>query len=201
MAVVLTVMSAAPLAAQDHKVQIAGFAGAVAPLSQLGQVPYALTSGGTDTRHFDGGISFGGNVTYWLDDNLGLRADGSFAGQKVVEPLAVCIAGACVNAETSWSKIFFGGDLMLRRPTAMGLTPFAFFGAGIASMKESGTGRKASRPVGRVGGGLNYTPANGALGFFAETILMVYDFDQTKFTWYDKVQTDLSVRGGVSFAF
>ncbi|MSR05710.1 MAG: hypothetical protein EXR93_01365 [Gemmatimonadetes bacterium] len=187
---------AAPLAAQDHRVQIAGYAGAMAPLSELGQVAYPIT-GGTAVRRFSGGVSFGANATFWLDDNLGLRADGSFAGYKVTEPRVGCLP----ECTTAWTKLFFGGDIMLRRPTEMGLAPYAYFGAGVAKMSESGSVRKASRPHARVGAGLNYTPAKGALGFFGELGLIVYDFDQTKFTFYDRVQTDLALRAGVSFAF
>jgi hypothetical protein len=154
-----------------------------------------LGGGAVGYRHFKKGVSFGANVSYWLDNNLGLRVDGTYAKSTVVEPLVGCLP----ECETGWNKMFLSGDIVLRAPTASGMTPFGYFGAGIAQMKESGTGRTAKRPTARVGGGLNYTPANGVLGFFAEVGLMVYDFDQTKFTFYDKVQTDLALKAGISF--
>ena len=183
-----------PLAGQEHKVQLAVYGGGVAPLAQLGQVAYPLGGGATGTRHFKKGASFGANASLWLDNNLGLRADGNFVKSTVVEPLVGCLP----ECERGWNKIFFSGDIMLRGGSS-GLYPFGYFGGGIVKMSESGSGRKATRPTARVGGGLNYTPAGGALGFFGELGLLVYDFDQTRFTFYDKVQTDVGVKLGVSF--
>jgi hypothetical protein len=183
---------AGPLAAQEHKIQLGVYGGGVAPLAELGQVNYPLGGGAVGYRHFKKGVSFGANALLWLDNNLGLRADGNFVTSKVVEPFVGCLP----DCERGWNKIFFSGDIVLRGSPS-GLSPFGYFGGGIVKMSESGYGRKATRPTARVGVGLNYTPS-GALGFFGELGLMVYDFDQKQFTFYDKVQTDVGIKLGVS---
>ncbi len=189
-----TALLVGPLAAQDHKIQLGVYAGGVDPVSPLGQVAYPLGGGAVGYRHFTKGVTFGANGSYWLDNNLGLRVDAGYAGSKAVQPLVGCLP----ECKTSWTKIFLGGDIMLRAPTASGLTPFGYFGGGVAMMSEK-AGRQAKRPTARVGGGLNFTPANSALGFFGELGLVVYDFDQTRFTFYDRVQTDLALKVGVSY--
>ena len=185
---------AGPLAAQDRQFQLGVYGGAVAPISDLGQVPYPLGGGAVAVRHFKKGINLGGNASYWLDTNLGVRLDGTYATSTVVEPLVGCLP----ECETGWTKLFLSGDIVLRAGGDGSVKPFGYFGGGMAKLSEKGTGRKATRPTGRVGGGLNVTPANSTLGFFGELGLMVYDFDQTKFTFYDKVQTDLALKVGVS---
>jgi len=194
--VTLAALIATPLAAQDHRFQVYGHAGAVTPLANLQQTSYP--SGGSQVfRHFSGGVQFGAGVFLWLDDNLGLRGEGTYAGAKVSSP----------ESNASWSKIFLGGDIVLRS-AAYGLAPFGYFGFGIARLDESGSRTDAigviptaTRPAGRFGGGLNFTPEGGVLGFFAEASLLVYDFNQTRFPFYDKVQTDVAWKGGISFRF
>lgn len=189
---------AGSLSAQEKKLQLAAFGGLASPMAELGQVGYPDGAGGLLYRKFKGGVNFGANATYWVDTNLGLRVDGTYAGAKVVEPFRAAAAGSPLELlhETSWTKMFLSVDLVLRA-AGDGLKPYAYFGGGVAKMSESG-GRKASRPTANVGAGLKFTPANGMLGFFAEGGLFVYDFDQTKFTFYDKVQEDLSIRAGIS---
>jgi hypothetical protein len=120
--------------------------------------------------------------------------DGTYSKATVVEPLVGCLP----ECSTGWTKMFASADIMLRASNS-GLVPFGYFGAGIARMSESGSGRKATRPTARVGAGVNFAPAKSPLGFVGEVGLMVYDFDQTKFTFYDKVQTDLAVKVGISY--
>ena len=193
-ALLATVALASPLLAQDEGgLQLGVYAGAVSPIADLGQVAYPV-SGGLGHRHFKNGLNFGGNATYWLDGSLGLRLDGAFATSTVVEPLIGCLP----ECETGWNKIFLNADIMLRASSGS-LKPFAYFGGGLAKMSEKGTGRKANRPTAHVGAGLGFSPAGSALGFFGEAGLVVYDFDQTKFSFYDKVQTDLALKVGISF--
>jgi hypothetical protein len=181
---------AGSVAAQEHHLQLHGYAGAVTPLANLQQNYYPDGSGGVLYRHFKGGLNFGGGVSYWLDDHLGLRADASFTKADVVSPAA--------EGTGAFKKIFLGGDILLRAPGTV--TPYGYFGVGAVRMDESGPRYPTTtRAVGRVGGGLGFTPS-GPLGFFIEAGLMAYDFDQTLFPFYDKVQTDVAWKAGISFA-
>jgi hypothetical protein len=174
---------AAPLAAQDYnRVQIHGYGGFAAPLADLQQTWYPDGSGNLLC------VSFGAGLTYWLDQNLGVRVDGAYVGSKVVSP----------ESNASWTKLFVGGDIVLRALSEGGLAPFGYFGLGQARMSESGTARKANRVAGRFGAGLSFTRGSG-LGFFGEAGLLVYDFDQTRFSFFDKVQTDLQLKAGITF--
>ena len=180
---------ASPAAAQEEsRTQIHAFGGFALPLADLGQVYYPVP-GGVEYRHFKSGINFGAGFTYWLDRNLGVRIEGSYVGSKVVSP----------ESSASWKKLFFGGDIVLRALTAGGINPYAYFGLGQARMDESGSSRTANRANARIGAGLNFAKESGGLGFFGEAGLLVYDFEQTLFPFYDKVQTDLALKAGVTF--
>lgn len=184
-----TAVLATPAAAQESRMQLHGFGGFALPMADLGQVYYPLGGGAVGYRHFKSGVSFGAGLTYWLDRNLGLRVEGTYVGSKVVSP----------ESNASWKKLFFGGDVVLRAVTEGGLNPYAYFGLGQARMAESGTARDANRANGRIGGGLNFAKEGGGLGFFAEAGLLIYDFEQTLFPFFDKVQTDLVLKAGVTF--
>ena len=193
----LTAVIAAPLAAQDRRITAYAFGGGIMPLADLQQTAYPGPGGTQLHRQFSSGIDLGAGAFLWLDDNLGLRVEASYAGSKVASP----------ESDSSWTKIFFGGDIVLRsRPS--GLAPFAYFGVGAVKMDESGSRADAvgvipatTRPVGRLGAGLGFRADDSMLGFFAEAALLVYDFNQTRFPFYDKVQTDVAGKVGVSFSF
>lgn len=193
--VAVAALIANPLSAQDHRFQVYAHAGALMPLANLQQTP--LTGNSGTFRHFTGGIDIGAGAFVWLDNNLGLRAEASYAGAKVSSP----------ESNEAWTKIFFGGDVVIRAAQS-GLSPFGYFGLGAVRMDESGSRTDAigvipttTRPVGRFGAGLNFTPESGALGIFAEASLLAYDFNQTRFPFYDKVQTDVAWKAGISFKF
>jgi opacity protein-like surface antigen len=181
---------AAPLAAQDQRLQFIGYGGFNAPLADLQQTWYPDGSGNLLYRQFKSGINAGAGVTYWLDQNLGVRLDGSYVTSKVVSP----------ESNASWSKIHIGGDIVLRAGSGSGISPYGYLGLGQVRMSESGTSRKANRAVARFGTGLAIGRAGAPLGFFGEAALLIYDFDQTIFPFFDKVQTDLALRAGLSFA-
>lgn len=187
----------APLAAQDHRFSLYGFGGAVVPLADLQQTAYPGPGGAQLYRQFSGGIDIGGGAFLWLDNNLGIRGEASYVGSKVTSP----------ESNLKWMKIFFGGDIVLRsRPS--GLAPYAYFGLGAVRMDEAGARTDAlgvipatTRPVGRFGTGLHFAQEGALLGFFAEAALLVYDFNQTRFPFYDKVQADVAGKAGVTLSF
>lgn len=190
-------LTSAPLAAQDHRVTAYAFGGGIIPLANLQQTTYPGPGGTNLYRQFSSGIDVGAGVYLWLDNNLGLRGEASYAGSKVTSP----------ESNEKWTKIFFGGDIVLRSGGS-GLAPFAYFGLGAVQMNEAGDRvdgvgviPTTTRPVARVGTGLNYRPDGAPLGFFAEVALLAYDFNQTRFPFYDKVQTDVAGKVGVTFGF
>jgi hypothetical protein len=189
-AVALLATLSAPLAAQDQRLQFIGYGGFNAPLADLQQTWYPDGSGNLLYRQFKSGINAGAGVTYWLDPNLGVRLDASFVGSKVVSP----------ESNASWSKIHVGGDIVLRSGAGSSISPYGFLGLGQVRMSESGTSRKANRAVARFGAGLSFARSGAPLGFFGEAALLAYDFDQRFFPFFDKVQTDLALRVGVSLA-
>ncbi|MBI4501199.1 MAG: hypothetical protein HY700_08560 [Gemmatimonadetes bacterium] len=178
--------------------QIFGYGGAVTPLTNLDVEGF---------RQFKAGIDLGAAVAFWLDQNLGVRLDGNFATSKMQCATIPGPTGALVNAcytqesGASWKKLFLGVDLMLRGVTAGGLNPYGFLGLGAGRLDESGQRiPTATRPTARFGAGLGYMRSNAPLGFFAETLLLVYDFKQTVYPFYNNVQVDAVWRAGVSFA-
>lgn len=192
-----TALIGAPLSAQDRRLTAYGFGGAIIPMANLQQTTYPDGAGNNLFRQFSGGIDIGGGVFLWLDNNLGIRGEASYAGSKVTSP----------ESNAKWTKIFFGGDIVLRSG-ASGLAPYAYFGLGAVRMDEAGARVDAvgvipttTRPVGRFGTGLHFGQEGGLLGFFAEAALLVYDFNQTRFPFYDKVQTDVAGKVGVTLSF
>lgn len=190
-------LTAAPLAAQDQRVTAYVFGGGIMPLANLQQTTYPGPGGTQLYRQFSSGIGLGAGLYLWLDNNLGLRGEASYASSKVSSP----------ESDAKWAKMFFGGDIVLRSGGS-GLAPFAYFGLGVVRMDESGSRTDAvgvipvtTRPSARVGAGLNYRPDGAPLGFFAEVAFLAYDFNQTRFPFYDKVQTDVAGKVGVTLSF
>ncbi|MBI4420188.1 MAG: hypothetical protein HY560_05125 [Gemmatimonadetes bacterium] len=186
-----------PAIAQDGRVQIFGYGGAMAPLASLDVDGF---------REFKAGIDLGLGIAFWLDQNVGVRVDGSFATSKMQCATIPGPTGAPVNAcypdesGASWKKLFLGADLLLRGVTARGLNPYAYLGVGGGRLDEAGERiPTATRPTARFGAGLGYAPPGGTLGFLFETGLLIYDFKQTIYPFYNQIQIDAAFRAGVSF--
>jgi len=190
--VLLMVLAAAfPLAAQnDHGIEVSVFVGGNKPLQDLNTVPSAT---------FKTGIGAGAGVAVILDKNLALRLDGSFAKSDIT-------SGNLGNAlvSNSWSRIMIGADFVLRFPMENGITPYFTTGGGAVMFKEGSTGslqgRSPTRAAGRFGAGLKF-PIGDKLGIFGQANAWVYDFNQSQFTYFTKVQVDMALTAGVSFTF
>ena len=146
------------------------------------------------TADFDTGFNVGGGVGLQLNKYLAVRGSFDFA-QSDVQGLGVAqLAGMEID------RFFYGGDIQLRYPSSIGLSPYVFGGAGAVTIDATGANNLDSftKFAGRFGGGLSYEFPRSGFGIFGEGLGLVYDFDRSG---ADETQFDVAWHGGLSYRF
>jgi len=128
------------------------------------------------------------DATYWVHQNVGVRASGSWAQDS--------LDGATLGGRGKFNKFAYSGDLVLRYPNSSSVTPYAVAGAGAVSLHQLGSSSTFTKFAGDFGAGLEYRA--GRWGIRAEGRDIVYKFDQFGF---NRTQHDIAWQGGVTVAF
>jgi opacity protein-like surface antigen len=131
------------------------------------------------------------DATGWLNDNVGIRASGSWAQDS--------LQGAALAGRARFNKFTYDADLVLRYPihgTAGTLSPYLLGGVGAISVHQLDATDTWSKFAGNFGAGLEYR--FGQFGVRAEGRDFVYNFDRYGF---NKTQHDIAWQGGVTLTF
>jgi hypothetical protein len=100
--------------------------------------------------------------------------------------------------DPSFTRSYYGLELMFGAPSDAGLAPYIFFGGGRLSADPGEPGIDTfARPAGRVGTGVNYVPDNSFFVLFLEAAGWVYEFELLDF---NALQFNAAVMGGLAFA-
>ena len=185
--VTIVVALASPVSAQSRAVNLFVQSGGYDALTDLND------AGTADFNKV--GFNVGGGVSVDLNRYVGVRGDFTFARNQMR------IDG--VDTGDKLNRYFYDAAVQVQYPTAVGLTPYAFAGAGGVTLDPAGTdGDSDTKAAGTVGMGLNYALAGTGLGLFVEG--RGWFFGTKDLTGmlasYDKTQFELAWSGGVSYA-
>jgi len=182
--VVALVIAAHPVAAQSS-IFVFGQGGGFSSVEDLNPA---------GTAEFDTGFTVGGGVGLQFNKYLAVRGSFDFA-QTDVQGLGVAqLTGMEID------QFFYGGDIQLRYPSSIGVSPYVFGGAGAVTIDATGANNldRFTKFTGRFGGGISYEFPGSGVGIFGEGLGLVYDFDQAG---ANKTQFDIAWHGGLSYRF
>jgi hypothetical protein len=137
------------------------------------------------------GRAYGGGIGLQLGPTTALRATINISKSSHRGP-------ADSLSNPSFTRSYYGLDLMFGAPSDAGLAPYLFFGSGriIVDPAESGI-ETFAKLAGRFGAGVNYVPDNSFFVLFAEVCGWAYEFELLGFK---KLQVNPAVLGGLAFA-
>ena len=176
---------ATPAAAQDRAVTFFARGGGYNGLTDLND------AGDADLKKV--GYTVGGGVAVQLHRYVSVRGDLSFGRNELRRD------GAGTGADLS--RLGYTAAVQLQYPTAAGLEPYAFAGAGGITLHEVGTDENRTKPAGTFGVGLAYSIPRTPLALFVEGQGWVYKLDGLNgpLSDYDKTQLDSGWSGGISY--
>jgi hypothetical protein len=178
--VVATVAAAAPAAAQSGALVVFVQGGPHKPLTNL-----AVDA----SDQLASGLSVGGGVSLLLGPGFALRG---YAMRVRSE-----YRGDALQAmDSTMTRVFVGGDLLLGRALEIGLAPYLFGGLGAVRVDPSDRSLASfTRLASRAGAGINYVIENSRLTPYVESGFWFYRFNRFGF---DRIQTDITVALGLA---
>jgi hypothetical protein len=147
-----------------------------------------LSSAGDDMSP---GRAFGGGVGLQFGPTTALRATVNISKSKH--------RGSAVDlTDPSFTRSYYGLDLMFGAPSDAGLAPYVFFGSGrVVSNPAEPDLDSFTKLAGRAGTGINYVPDNSFFVLFVEACGWLYEFELLGFR---KLQFNTAFMGGLAFA-
>lgn len=184
-AAALTLLIVGPAAAQDRAVTFFARGGGYNALTDLND------AGDADLKKV--GYTVGGGVAVQLHRYVSVRGDLSFGRNELQ------VDGAETGDELS--RLAYTAALQLQYPTASGVEPYAFAGAGGITLHEVGTDENTTKPAGTFGVGIAYAIPRTPLALFVEGQGWVYKLDELNgpLADYDRTQFDGGWSGGISY--
>jgi opacity protein-like surface antigen len=175
-----------PAAAQDRAITFSVRGGGYNSLTDLND------PGDADFRKT--GYNVGAAVGVRLNRYVGLRGDATFGRNE--------LRAEGVDTGNELSRIFYNAAVQVQYPTASGLEPYAFVGAGGVTLHEVGTDENHSKLAGTFGIGLHYAIPRTRLGVFLEGQGWVYGLSglNGSLSAYDKTQLETGWSGGFSYS-
>jgi hypothetical protein len=137
------------------------------------------------------GRAYGGGLGLQLGPTTALR--GTFSISKSNH------RGPTIDlTNPTFTRSYYGLDLMFGAPSDAGLAPYLFFGSGriVSNPAEPGID-SFTKLAGRVGTGVNYVPDNSFFVLFVEACGWIYEFELLGFR---ELQLNTAVMGGLAFA-
>ena len=185
LAVAAALLIAAPAAGQDRAVTFFARGGGYNGLTDLND------AGDADLKKV--GYTVGGGIAVQLHRYISVRGDLSFGRNELQ------LDGTETDDELS--RLAYTAAVQLQYPTAAGLEPYAFAGAGGITLHEVGTDENRTKPAGTFGVGLAYSIPRTPLALFVEGQGWVYKLDGLNgpLSDYDKTQLDSGWSGGISY--
>ena len=146
---------------------------------------------------FKTGVNLGGSLAYRVNRHVALRGTFTFVRAELrdaspsKEP---AIAGVTFN------RFIYDTELQLRYPLRDGLTPYAFLGGGILSVRPDRPAdiSSFSKSALKLGGGLGYQIPRTDLGLYIQGAGWIYKWDRYGF---DRAQFDTTLSAGISYRF
>jgi hypothetical protein len=185
-ALALSVVVAQPAMAQERAVNLSvrggGFNG-LADLNEAGTADFSRV-----------GYNVGGGVGVDLNRYFGLRGDFTFARNELEE--------AGIDTGSELARFFYDASVQARYPTASGLAPYAFLGAGAVTLHPVGTSEgDRTTAAGTVGLGVNYVIPGSNLGVLVEGRGWLYELSELggDLASYDRTQFDVTWSAGLSY--
>ena len=185
-ALVLGLVVAQPVMAQDRAVNFSvrggGFNG-LADLNEAGTADFGRT-----------GYNVGGSVGVDLSRHIGLSGNFTFARNE--------LEVNDTRADSELSRFFYDATVQARYPTAGGLAPYAFLGAGAVTLHPVGSsGGDKTKAAGTGGLGVSYTIPGSNFGILVEGRGWVYDLSGLggDLADYDRTQVDVTWSAGLSY--
>jgi opacity protein-like surface antigen len=184
---VVTIAAAlsSPASAQDHAVNLFLRSGGYNALTDLND------AGTADFKKV--GFNLGGGVSVDLNRYVGVRGDFTFARNEM---------RTGVDTGNKLNRYFYDAAVQVQYPTAVGLTPYAFAGAGGVTLDPAATtGDTKTKGTGTVGLGVNYALPGTGLGVFVEGRGWFFGTKDLPgmLASYDKTQFELAWSGGFSY--
>lgn len=175
----------APLAAQDRAITLSARSGGFQALTDLND------AGTADFKKV--GFNVGAGVGVQVQRFVTLRGDFTFAENE--------LRSSDVNAGDKLRRYFYDAAVQLQYPSASGLTPYAFAGAGGVTFDQPGNVKNKSKFAGTFGLGVGYELPQTGIGFFLEGKGWVYDLSKLNgsLAGYDKSQMELGWSAGLSY--
>lgn len=179
---------AGPVAAQDQDRAVSIFArsggfNALTDVDEAGTADFKKT-----------GFNVGGGVAVDLSRHVALRGDFTFARNE--------LRAGGVDTGSELDRYFYDAALQLQYPTAAGLTPYAFAGAGGVTLQEADAEDESQTELaGTFGLGVNYTIPGTGFGIFVEGQSWLFDGEDLEgaLAAYDRTQYELAWTGGISY--
>ncbi len=169
----------------DRAIVVFGQGGGYSPVTDLNE---AKTAKGKT------GWTAGGGVGLQVNPYVAVRGTFDYAQGRINGSGAPALAGEKLN------RLFYGGDVQFRYPTAGGIAPYLVLGAGAVTLDPSNSPGLASvtKFAGKGGLGLEYVLPSNGLGLFAQGTTYLYKVDDFGF---DKTQADIVYTAGLNYRF
>lgn len=181
-ALLLSLGIAHPLNAQSGAIVLFAHGGRINPVADLAE--------GTGDE-LGSGFSVGGGLTLMLGHSVALRG-------YVTRTRADYRGPTLTVQDSSITRTFYGGDLMIGWATESGFAPYLFGGAGgVVIDPADGSLRSFTRFVVRAGAGFNYLIERSPVTPFVEGGFSFYSFDRLGF---DRRQSDFTASIGIALA-
>ena len=184
--VLLGLAVAQPASAQEKAVGISIRSGGFNGLSSLNE------PGTADFKQL--GYNVGGTVSVDVHRYVGLRGDFTFARNELREDE--------IETGSELNRFFYDAAVQVQYPTASGVRPYAFVGAGAVTLHPVGTSDSdRTKPAGTAGLGVNYTIPGSNLGLLIEGKGWVYEISELggDLASYDRTQFDVTWSAGLSY--
>ena len=146
---------------------------------------------------FKTGVNLGGGLANRFNRHVAVRGQFTFIRAEVRDARP---GNENAFAGDRFNRYVYDCDLQLRYPLQAGLTPYAFLGGGVVTVRRDAEGdpSRFSKPALRIGGGLSYRIPRSDLGIFIQGAGWIYEWDRFGF---DNVQFDTTLSGGLSYRF
>ena len=185
-AVAIAALLASPAAAQQRTVDLfvrSGGYNAVTDLDEAGTADFNKV-----------GFNVGAGAAVDLTKYVGVRGDFTWARNE--------LRTEGVDTGDKLDRFFYDASLQVQLPTASGLTPYAFVGAGGVTLHPATLeGDDKTKLAGTVGLGADYTLPGSGFGLFVEGqgwLFGTSDLDGALAS-YDRKQFEVAWSGGISY--
>jgi len=130
---------------------------------------------------------------------LGLQIGPTTALRATVNISKSSHRGPSLNLnDPTFTRSYYGLDLMFGSPSDAGLAPYIFLGSGrIVVDPAEPSADSFTKLAGRFGSGINYVPDNSFFVLFVEASGWLYEFELLGFR---KLQFNTAVLGGIAIA-